>query len=524
MISAKPDINYKIDTMKKNALLIFILFGLNVHSQTYVLDNTFGNSGTISYTNGLHVKNGLLVNSNYYFISSNTIAKMDYNGQIVIAFGTNGIKALQQTNETLTIVNFVFFNNYFYIYGSVKNNTTNNIDIYISRIDENGNYDSSFGTNGIVKLDFGLQENISSFLTESSGSLYCIGTRFNQNVTNSSRLILFKINNNGSINTSFNLNGFKEISLDLSTSGSEILPYNSQFMLLGTTTANDGTYNRTKILITEVDSNGNSNTSFGINGFKTIPLANSGIYYNSIKNVQLLNTTLYINMNQGGAMLGDNSNNLLIYNLINDQIVSSVSHNEFFYNQITDNKIFLTSYCYTCCGTNYYACDNTFELRKFNLDGTTDSSFHINGLYSYEFNYVGAPGEPVGGDSRSYVFIKEPSGKILIAGYVYRIFSTIGFSALRIVDGALGLNSIVPDDKNYFYPNPFDNKIIFKNTKPIKNVDVYDLVGRKINKPSFQYENDNTTIDLSNIIEKGTYLLRITTEQNEIITEKIIKS
>ncbi len=502
---------------------MFFLFGLNLHSQTYVLDSSFGNSGTMQYNNGLyHVKNGLLVNNNYYFISNTTIAKVDYSGQIVSAFGVNGYKTLQQTNETLNISDFTFYNNYFYLYGSVKNNTTNNIDIYISKVDETGNYDTNFGANGILKLDFEPTDSITSFLIEPSGNLYCIGTKYNQNITNSSRLVLFKINSNGTLNTSFDTNGFKEINLNLYTSGASIIFYNNTYMLLGTTTEFDGASNRRRIMISQVDINGNLDTSFGTNGFKVIPLESFGIYYNTINSVQLLNNKLYINMNQGGAMLGDNDNKLLIYDLINDQIISSIGQNQFIYTKVDNDGAFMTSYCYTCCGNNYYACDNTFELRKKNLDGTTDSTFHINGTYSYEFSYTQPA--PTIGDSRSYVFIKEPSGKFLIAGFVYNFFSTPGFSAIRITPGTLNLNSIVLNDNNSIFPNPFNDKIIFKNTTPLKNITIYDLIGRKVIEPPFQYENTSSNIDLSNILEKGTYLIKITTEKNEIITKKIIKN
>lgn len=527
MISAKPNINYKIDTMKKIILLIVLLFNLNLFSQTYVLDSSFGDLGTKQYNNGLyHVRNGLLVNNNYYFISTNTMTKMDYNGQIVTTFGTNGYKALQQTNETLTVVNFVFYNNYFYLYGSVKNNTTNNLDIYISKIDESGNYDSSFGTNGIVKLDFGLQENISSLAIESSGNLYCIGSRNNESISNTSRLILFKIdNNNGSVNTLFNSNGFQEINLNLYTTGAEIIPYNSEYMLLGTATEFDGTYNRTKMMITEVDSNGNINTTFGVNGFKIIPLANGGDYYNTIKKAEILNDILYINMNQGGAMLGDNENNLLIYNLVSSQVVSSVTHNQYFYNKVTNDGVLITSYCFSCCGTNYHICNNTFELRKMNLDGSITTNFHINGVYSYEFAYPQPiPNVTFGGDSRSYLFIVEPNGKILIAGFVYNQGSTPGLSAIRIVEGPLGLNNAESTDTNLIYPNPFKNEIFFKNSLEITNIEVSDLSGRTIKNSSFKYDNNTNSINLSEINASGIYFIKITTKDGKVLIKKIVKN
>ncbi len=102
--------------MKTILILIVFVFNINMFSQTYILDDAFGSSGIMKYNKNIEVKNGLLVNNNYYFISTNAIVKIDYNGQIVSNYGVNGLKSLQQTNETLTITSFVFHNNFFYVY------------------------------------------------------------------------------------------------------------------------------------------------------------------------------------------------------------------------------------------------------------------------------------------------------------------------------------------------------------------------------------------------------------------------
>lgn len=503
------------------AALLFL--NLNLFSQTYILDSSFGNSGTMRYASTTFAaKKGLLINNNYYFISSSSIAKINYSGQIVTGFGSNGYKLLTQANETLYLSDFIFQDNFFYIYGKTTNNTTGNVDIFICKIDESGNFDSSFGANGIVKLDFGLQETISGLLVEPTGSLYCIGTRFiAPESSDNSSLLLFKINANGSVNTTFNAAGYKEITLNIKTTGASIIPYNNSYLVLGSTKVSASPF-VIQILITEVDANGTVNTSFGSNGFKTIPFAEGGVLASEIHEVQLLNNTLFMNLDVSLSWAGL-SRKLSAYNLDTDQTLFYLGVNEYMSYNVSNDGILLSDYCVQCCATGTpSACDNTFKLKKLNLDGSLQTSFHLNGLYSYEFNYGGP--FPTFGDSRPYVFIKGTDGKILIAGFVYAQFGTNGFSAIRISEGALGLDNLEASHNIAIFPNPFTDKIYFKPNGPIKAVEVYDFIGRKIAEPELKYESGIAVVGLSKITQKGTYLMKIITEEGEIITEKIIKN
>ncbi len=80
---------------------------------------------------------------------------------------------------------------------------------------------------------------------------------------------------------------------------------------------------------------------------------------------------------------------------------------------------------------------------------------------------------------------------------------------------ALNTNETVLENELIIYPNPVKNILYFKN-KQIKEVTVYNILGKKILK-----ENKNT-IDFSNL-NNGIYIVKILTNENKIITKKIIK-
>jgi len=84
----------------------------------------------------------------------------------------------------------------------------------------------------------------------------------------------------------------------------------------------------------------------------------------------------------------------------------------------------------------------------------------------------------------------------------------------KIVDAALGLNSIDPN-KLDFYPNPTDGLILFNNyTEPLDLI-IFDINGRIV------IEHHNYSLQELNISElnAGIYFMQI----NNSHTQKIIK-
>lgn len=70
------------------------------------------------------------------------------------------------------------------------------------------------------------------------------------------------------------------------------------------------------------------------------------------------------------------------------------------------------------------------------------------------------------------------------------------------------------------HPNPFKDKISIEINKPIESIDIYDILGKSINKSSSVSEVEN----YSSTLKSGVYLLKITTKDGNTMTKKLIKS
>jgi len=82
----------------------------------------------------------------------------------------------------------------------------------------------------------------------------------------------------------------------------------------------------------------------------------------------------------------------------------------------------------------------------------------------------------------------------------------------------LGSKNFISKNTN-IYPNPFQDKITIETDLTIKNYSVIDLIGKKI------IETDSKEILNTELVKlnTGTYLLQLQSEDNTIITKKLIK-
>lgn len=91
-----------------------------------------------------------------------------------------------------------------------------------------------------------------------------------------------------------------------------------------------------------------------------------------------------------------------------------------------------------------------------------------------------------------------------------------------------GVNSILKNEnfrqtKPIVFPNPFIDNINVKVQDQLKSIEIFDLLGRKIADPNFNNDNGNYLIDLYKIKDKGTYIMKLITMNNHVISIKIMK-
>lgn len=510
--------------MKPIFLLIIVLFGINCVAQNYDLDTTFGDYGIKSgLLSDFYPKDGLLINNNYYFISSNLssthkIAKIDYNGNPVINFGTNGVLSLTSPNTAYSISNFKFIDGYFYIYGRAKNTANSDEDIFVYKIDENGNADTTFGTNGMTTIDFGNNETISDFIMEPNGNMLCIGSQFFSNNSYLSKLIYFKLLPNGTINTTFDNNGYKSYTIDLNSSGilmsgqrtegKSIHTFNGKYLLSGvyksTQTGQNAGIRKEELLLTIIDNNGNIDPTYGNGGYRLVYL--DGGMSITVNDIQVINDNLYANYFYSWSF-SSNGSKILKYDLATNQTVFNRFSLYLTYLKAGSDGFYISGADRCMYGT----CQRKYHMEKYLPNGDLDTNFSDNGNYNFRFpnNFL---------EDVSSMHIKGSNGKILIAGVSKSLFSLIRIKEEALENPEFDSNTIS------IYPNPFTNSLNINCDVAIKTVELFDLVGRKIEDLEFKAIDSNSYVVVPKISKTGIFVIKITSTDNKVLFKKVIKS
>jgi len=105
-------------------------------------------------------------------------------------------------------------------------------------------------------------------------------------------------------------------------------------------------------------------------------------------------------------------------------------------------------------------------------------------------------------------------GKIDDVGIWNRELTATEISTLFSV--SLGTDSFT-SSKSSLYPNPVKNTFSIATTNTIKEVEIFDLLGKKV----FTQKNTKENIDIS-FLNKGIYIAKVTSEEG-VMTTKIVK-
>jgi hypothetical protein len=506
--------------MKKILFLTLFLTTIKAFAQNYVLDETFGSNGTIVHNDvSFYPTDALLVNNNYYFISAKNLVKLNYNGSLSTNFGVNGVMSFDNEGQEFIISGFKYLGGYFYLYGSVRELEEGREDAFMCRIDENGNFDNAFGTDNFAIIDFEAQEAINDFTIDETGNLFCIGSRFDGEEANSVRLIYFKISASGTLITSFDPNGFKEIVINAFSDGRYITNYNNRnFLLAGTDTYFDPETNirQQRLLLTQIDTNGNPILSFGTNGSTRVALHDGTTV--TLKDIELRDSDLFVNYFHSSGFINQGSA-IIKYNLTGNETLFNLNT---YYNasfKLANDGLLITG-SHRCDNVYDSSCPRDFNLTKVDLNGLPDATFNSNVNYTYNF-----PSEFYS-DDLSNTLIKQDDGSILIAGHstgiYFEDFHPSGFALLRLNPVTMATKGIKQDDVTV-YPNPFTDIVNVISRSQIRNIEIFDVTGRCILTPGFSTANGVTKINVQAITNRGSYVVKVTTNNDVTFTKVILK-
>ena len=493
--------------MKANLLIItLLLLALKINAQTYILDESFGTNGQVEIYSGFFPERVLYIDGNYMIggtvNGSAAAVKISYDGSIDTTFGDNGYVNLPSGYNFSEIK---FDNGHFYICGNVEPGQGTTRKGYIAKFDTSGNFETGFGDNGVADIDLGEDMFIRDFIIEPAGKIFCIGSR---KEAGDFKIIYFKADQSGNIDTSFDVNGYKQ--LDVAYGDGYCIKYlNGQILLIGITESFSNNTPYQDMVLTKVNTNGVVDTAYGNMGYKVVSLEGGGT--NVIKGVEISGDEMFVNYNYAYSFT-TNGNHLLNYNLATDVIMYDDTPLYNYHLKIYDNQPYISGY-QRCPSLTDNACARDFILKRLDATGAVDATFNNTGSFTYNFLMAG----PWSSEDRSGPFVRDDNGRMLIAGYTHGNFGMIRIgdaSSLSVHSVSRNLASIAP--------NPFSDVVFVSGIENLTAVELIDLEGRVISHPDYSIVENGYRVDLSGISQTGIYFLK-TTAAGTVHSFKIVK-
>lgn len=505
--------------MKKITIVLFLIISLIGKSQNLALDSTFGNNGVVvDKTIGYVPKNIFFENNKYILVLNDGVCSRNYDGSKDTTFGNNGMVTFFTPTETFLTKGGKIQNGFIYVFGQVSNNnTSNNSNIFIAKISTSGVFDSTFGTNGLLKLDLGSNaEIINDIVINPNGNIIAVGEK-------NAVIFMTKINSDGTLDTSLNTIGYKTFNFDANenSTGASIYNYQGNYLLVGSSKYPSNIYNPTKYLVLiNIDENGNFINSFGTNGIKAIDISNGNTGSYTVLNSKLVSNNLYFSYYYSWSY-NNQHNSLLKYNLESD-IVSEITYvpSVYFDYVVDSNEDILITGTERCSPTTESNCSRDFNISKKNSMGLLDTTFNSTGNYSYNF----FPSDLISDDRSSLVY-QHADGKIIIAGYIYNPYSpigvgSIGLAIIRIMDSPLSNNEFYSKENFVVSPNPANKyiNISYKEDIILDKIELIDSNGRQILFQTKEFDK----VNIENL-ENGIYFINIFSNDKKT-TLKFIKN
>ena len=307
---------------------------------------------------------------------------------------------------------FFRFSGKIIIFGSLTNAFPN--ELFLVKLKNNGDLDSTFGNNGIVLTNIGNDaQSAGGIKLQEDGKIIISGTTENYSPWNSD-ILLIRFNNDGSPDNTFRNNSQLLINID-EVEGNPTLDYGIEILLqtsgkiivIGSTDISGS-----KVVLMRLNSDGSVDTTFGTNGY----------VFDFFSTTYDLFTCAAIQDDDkiivGGQSGGSSTKFALIRFEVNGAIDNSFGTSGKVMNTVDNFSAYAKDIVIQNDGKILLAgsiIDNTFNyafaVARYNYDGSLDTSFDTDGEKSFSFNSLFPPNDA------SCVALQS-TGKILIGGSV----------------------------------------------------------------------------------------------------------
>ncbi len=371
-----------------------------------------------------------------------------------------------------------------------KSSTTYPSQMVVYKLNNDGSFDNTFGTNGKVLFNSGplVWHSLGVLGVQSTNKILLCGMNFD-NIAPSVGSIS-RLNANGSVDNSFGTNGTLLPNLGflndyVSYSMIKVLSDNS-FLVAGNH-YNATTSERINFLA-KFNENGVLQTNFGTNGKVIIPIFNSERLYLHNKDIEVdANGNIYINCATNGGSTGVksvlvykfNSNGLLnnSYGQNGRLAVPNIKYDNWYtYDAQLQNEKLLVG------GMSDTGVTAPYMLQRFNADGTEDLTF------ANPLSYITDSREAY--DHFDHLGLQS-NNRIMLAGHGKRdnkaadsIFPVVmrflerGTETPPTTDSSTSIINIKDQSQIKIYPNPMRDLLYIEGSKENFSVQLFDISGK----------------------------------------------
>ncbi|MCS6935839.1 MAG: T9SS type A sorting domain-containing protein [Chitinophagales bacterium] len=486
------------------------------------LDNTFSGDGKVNTPIGndpVFVNGALVQNDNKILISASTAPNQNNTAPVLLRYNTDG--SLDNTFQSagykiynLNLTNHVFpgkpalsLSGMIYLPIGTSGGQQG---FMVMLVDQNGNVQNSFGTNGLAKIPVATDAQALYAVVQPDGKVVIGGKCFNLSPNTHEGYFIARFNTDGTPDNTFNSTGYIIQPLNNSLAvfpGELLIDIQGNLYLIGSSMQN---YKMVGTIMS-VNSSGQLRNNFNGNGVfyyqendKQIYL-NGAVYNAALNTILIAGTSVDTSNQSSGLALMINENGQFVNTFDGDGKLQFTAGN----NTLLNDVAFAPGGKYILGG--YITPDHAARdllLCRINPDGSFDNSFNGSGFYTLDWGYFCSAEE---------VLTQYDGKTVAVVEYKSTLSSGNEVGAVRLNNPVTGISQ--PEESALeLYPNPVSD-IIHVYASGRAHVVITDLAGRE--QYASPAEMGWNTIPTDGLLS-GAYVFRLIAESG-IRTKTIFK-
>ena len=379
-------------------------------------------------------------------------------------------------------------------------------DFAVVRINEDGSFDNTFGTNGIFRIETAETEASEAMALLDDGTILMVGYK-DDNYT------VAKITADGTLDTTFGINGWVVLPFDGASSYADDLAIqdDGKIVISGFVLNGD---NRFQVAAARLNADGSVDNSFGTDGKVVFNVGDwndfgEGIAIQSdgkiligghkwISNLEQRHDLFVARLNTDGSL--DTSYGTS--GVATARLVDGANYANDMVLQANGKPILM----------GYTITQGTIDMAmvRFDTDGNLDSTFDGDGMVSFD---------NMGREDYSYSIALQADNKIILAGYSYGGGGSEFEVARFLNDETVGTEDF-QNAEFRLYPNPAREQLSIEMTDAASTyqVEIYDMLGKKVGSSEIQNKGQ---INVSSLAS-GTYLVKLNSN-SQTFTVRFVK-